>query len=241
MVGLENVGSFTIVVLGVLLTTAFLKIFTTLTLLRCGIGINQWEGGLMVICLSLALTFFVMEPIIPLRTFSESMESFPAKISPFLRTHADSEIYQRLSLLRKSSKDSNDDQIRKEREPEPQNAALSSAEVLDVAKPGTVVRPVDDASKDAVSDQLRKNDVSPDDFSLLVASFMISQLRDAFEIGFVLLIPFLVLDLLIMNALMVLGARSVSVELISVPLKILLFFSVDGWTLISEKLLKEFM
>jgi type III secretion protein R len=229
-VGLDNIGSFALVVMGVLLATSFLKIFTTLTLLRCGIGINQWEGGLIVTCVSLALTFFIMEPLVPLKALSNNLESFPVTISPFLRTHIDSEIYQRLSLLRKSPVRLSEDEV--EGALTPQNGeSVQAGSTEGLPKEVSVLEPV----------QKTSSKTSPDDFGLLIASFAISQLRDAFEIGFVLLVPFLVVDLLVMNALMVLGARSMSVELISIPLKILLFFSVDGWTMISEKLLKEFM
>jgi type III secretory pathway component EscR len=229
-VGVENVGSFTLIVLGVLLATSFLKIFTTLTLLRCGIGINQWEGGLIVMCVSLALTFFIMEPFVPLKALSNNLKSFPETISPFLRIHIDSEIYQRLSVLRKSALKPEDNRV--EEGPTPSNA---ESDVAGFAN---------DPPKDSLPLESRgkkKSEARVDDFGLLVASFTISQLRDAFEIGFLVLVPFLVIDLLVMNALMVLGARSVSVELFSIPLKILLFFSVDGWTMITEKLLKEFM
>ena len=228
--GLENVGSFTLVVLGVLLTTSFLKIFTTLTLLRCGIGINQWEGGLIVTSVSLALTFFVMEPLVPLRKLSNNLESFPLIISPFLRTHTDPEVYQRLSLLRKASVYSGEDQP--EKPGMPHEGESDQGGITDDSNQ-------ESSAVDLVRERISK--ASTDDFGLLVASFTISQLRDAFEIGFALLVPFLIIDLLVMNFLMVLGAGSVSVEMISIPLKILLFFSVDGWTMISEKLLKEFM
>lgn len=228
--GLENVGSFTLVVLGLLLTTSFLKIFTTLTLLRCGIGINQWEGGVIVISVSLALTFFIMEPLIPLRRLSSNLDSFPGIISPFLRTHTDPDIYQRLALLRKSPTDST-----AERASDTTAGQQEESSQIPASEVSRQESPVADSGEKMVTR------ASPDDFGLLVASFTISQLRDAFEIGFALLVPFLVIDLLVMNLLMVLGATAVNVELISVPLKILLFFSVDGWTMLSEKLLKEFM
>lgn len=77
-----------------------------------------------------------------------------------------------------------------------------------------------------------------DDFGLLIASFLVSELKEAFSMGFVLLIPFLVVDLVVMNLLMVLGVREFNPEVISVPLKILLFFAVDGWTLLAGKLLR---
>jgi len=270
-VGFENAGSFTFVLLAVLLTTSFLKIFTTLTLLRFGIGINQWEGGVIVACVSLALTFFVMDPVVSFEALSNDAASFPNKISPFLRTHTDSEVYQRLARLRASGKSSSDSEFGRastvestESDSVPPNQPLDNKEAADVT--AEIIEGADSARSAGESDpngevavsstepQLQEektvqtlitsakaNKDKPDDFSLLVASFTVSQVRDAFEIGFLLLVPFLLVDLLVMNFLMILGARAISVELISVPLKIMLFFSVDGWTLVSEKLLKEFL
>jgi flagellar biosynthesis protein FliP len=171
-----------------------------------------------------------MEPIIPYSKLSSNPESFPQIIAPFLRIHTDSEIYQRLATLRKLPIESDKE---KQNEPttdqQPESRQMDSADDLSQNS-----RPVEPVGKPISKAEFN-------DFGLLVASFTISQLRDAFEIGFALLVPFLIIDLLVMNLLMVLGATAVNVELISIPLKILLFFSVDGWTMISEKLLKEFM
>jgi flagellar biosynthesis protein FliP len=81
-----------------------------------------------------------------------------------------------------------------------------------------------------------QKEVSRDPFPLLLISFLVSELKAAFQIGFMLLVPFLVLDLAITNVLMLLGVTQVPVEAIALPLKILLFFSVNGWQLLAEKL-----
>jgi len=76
---------------------------------------------------------------------------------------------------------------------------------------------------------------------LLVASFLISELKKAFELGLMLLIPFLVIDLLVVNVIMLLGIESISATAVSLPLKLLLFISLNGWQLISEKLLSSYL
>lgn len=73
--------------------------------------------------------------------------------------------------------------------------------------------------------------------AVLVAGFIVSELKEAFRIGLMLLVPFVIIDLLVMNVLMLLGVTQISVALIALPLKLLLFIAVDGWLLISEKLL----
>jgi flagellar biosynthetic protein FliP len=78
-------------------------------------------------------------------------------------------------------------------------------------------------------------------FSVLAAAFLITELKVAFQLGFIILIPFLVIDLLVANALLVLGAQQFSHSVVSVPLKILLFFVMDGWLLVSQRLLGTYV
>lgn len=73
-------------------------------------------------------------------------------------------------------------------------------------------------------------DVKDDDMVILVPAFVASELTRAFEIGFLLYLPFLVVDLVVSNILMAMGMIMVSPTLISIPLKLFLFVAVDGWS-----------
>jgi flagellar biosynthesis protein FliP len=75
---------------------------------------------------------------------------------------------------------------------------------------------------------------TPDDipFSILVPAFVTSELKTAFQIGFMVFIPFLVLDLVVASVLMAMGMMMMSPVIISLPFKIMLFVLVDGWALI---------
>ncbi len=73
-------------------------------------------------------------------------------------------------------------------------------------------------------------DVSPRDFVVLVPAFMVSELTAAFEIGFLLFLPFVVIDLIVSNILLAMGMMMVSPVMISLPLKLFLFVMVDGWS-----------
>jgi flagellar biosynthetic protein FliP len=81
-----------------------------------------------------------------------------------------------------------------------------------------------------------------DDISLvqLIPAFMLSELRAAFQIGFVIFLPFLLVDLIVSSALMALGMMMVPPASISLPLKILLFVLMDGWSLVVRALLGTF-
>ena len=67
-------------------------------------------------------------------------------------------------------------------------------------------------------------------------AFVISELTKAFQIGFIIFIPFLVIDMVVSNILMALGMQMLSPTTISLPFKILLFVLVDGWYLITRGL-----
>lgn len=75
-----------------------------------------------------------------------------------------------------------------------------------------------------------------DDLVVLAPAFVVSELRRAFTIGFVIFIPFLVVDLLVANVLLALGLAQLSPTTVSLPFKLLLFVGVDGWRLLARGL-----
>lgn len=77
-------------------------------------------------------------------------------------------------------------------------------------------------------------------FFVLVPSFVISELKTSFQIGFLLFIPFVVIDLIVSNVLLSLGMFMLSPAMISMPFKILLFVLTDGWNLIIQGMLLSF-
>ncbi|MDD3364748.1 MAG: flagellar type III secretion system pore protein FliP [Syntrophomonas sp.] len=75
---------------------------------------------------------------------------------------------------------------------------------------------------------------------VLIPSFVISELKTAFQIGFIIFIPFLVIDMVVASALMSMGMMMLPPMMISLPFKILLFVLVDGWNLVIESLMMSF-
>lgn len=82
-----------------------------------------------------------------------------------------------------------------------------------------------------------KNDLP---MSVVVPSYMISELKTAFQIGFVLFIPFLVIDMVVAAVLLSMGMMQLPPVVVSTPFKILLFVMVDGWNLVIGSLVKSF-
>jgi type III secretion protein R len=83
--------------------------------------------------------------------------------------------------------------------------------------------------------------VSDRDFGVLVPAFVTSELRRAFQIGFLLFIPFLVVDMVIANLLLALGMHMLSPTTVSLPFKLLLFVLADGWNLVIKGLLESYL
>jgi type III secretion protein R len=82
---------------------------------------------------------------------------------------------------------------------------------------------------------------SDTDLSVLAPAFMISELRRAFTMGFLLFLPFLVVDLLVANVLLALGLGQLSPTSVALPFKLLLFVAVDGWALLSRGLVLGYL
>lgn len=79
--------------------------------------------------------------------------------------------------------------------------------------------------------------VSEDDLTIIIPAFVITELKEAFIIAFLIFLPFLVLDMLLANVLLALGMQTLSPSQVSLPFKILLFVAVDGWALLSRGLI----
>jgi flagellar biosynthetic protein FliP len=75
---------------------------------------------------------------------------------------------------------------------------------------------------------------------VLIPAFVLSELKTAFEIGFLILIPFLIIDMVVASTVMSMGMVMLPPVIISLPFKILLFVLVDGWQLVSESLVRGF-
>ena len=82
----------------------------------------------------------------------------------------------------------------------------------------------------------------PEDLTLweVAPAYIISELKTAFEIGFIIFIPFIVLDLVVANILLALGMFMLSPTIVSLPFKLLIFIAVDGWSLIVKGLVESF-
>ena len=84
-------------------------------------------------------------------------------------------------------------------------------------------------------------DLKHNDFLVLMPAFLVSELTSAFQIGFLLYLPFVVIDLIISNILLAMGMMMVSPVTISLPLKLFLFVAVDGWSRLIQGLILTYV
>ncbi|NTX13094.1 type III secretion system export apparatus subunit SctR [Myxococcus sp. CA051A] len=86
-----------------------------------------------------------------------------------------------------------------------------------------------------------RDSVDSKDFMVIVPAFVVSELKEAFQIGFLLFVPFIVIDMVVANILLALGMHMLSPTTISMPFKLLLFVLVDGWYLIAKGLVVGYL
>jgi type III secretion protein R len=107
---------------------------------------------------------------------------------------------------------------------------------------GRFARPDDRATFAEVAGRLRGTAPPPDDdLTVLCPAFVVSELRRAFTMGFLVFLPFLVVDLVVANALLALGLTQLSPTSVSLPLKLLLFVAVDGWRVLARTLALSYL
>lgn len=192
-------GLLSLVPLIVVTTTSFLKISLVLLVLRNAIGVQQVPPTLAIYGIALAMSVFVMAPTV--QEIGNRAMRIDAKGSSAKSSEILTQARDAFEPLRAF--------MLKYSRPEQREQFLSSAKKLwpkDIAK-----------------------DAKSSDTLVLIPAFVVSELQTGYEIGFLIYIPFVVIDLLVSNLLMALGMQQVSPQTITIPLKLLLFVLIDGW------------
>nr|WP_034558154.1 flagellar type III secretion system pore protein FliP [Helicobacter muridarum] len=197
-----------------LMMTSFLRIVIVLGFLRVALGTQQSPPTQVLVSLAIILTFFIMEPV--------AKDAYNAGIKPYIdETIGYEEAFEKTIKPFKKFMLTNTRQsdivlfykIRNESPPQMDN--LNTKQSLDDLI-------------DRVS------------LTIILPSFMISELKTAFQIVFLLLLPFLVIDMVIASILMAMGMMMLPPVMISLPFKILIFVLVDGFNLLIWNLVRSF-
>ena len=180
------------------MVTSFTRFIVALSFLRSGLGLQSAPANLVLISLSLFMTFFVIAP-----TFDRAWQN---GLKPLM----DNQISQ----------------------PDALAAVVEPFREFMLGQ----VREKDMALFEGLSKgRFEVTDRSKADLRLLIPAFMISELRRGFEIGFLIVLPFLVIDMIVATLTMSMGMMMLPPSVISLPVKILFFVLIDGWNLLDRK------
>ena len=197
-----------------IMVTSFTRFVIAFSILRAGIGLQTTPANLILISLALFMTFFVMQP-----TFQRAYET---GLQPLLANEIDeAEAYARVV-----------DPFREFMLAHVRERDLALFRDLAAqAMPGApAVEPAPAPTDSAATVELR----------ILIPAYMISELRRGFEIGFLIVLPFLVIDLIVSTVTMSMGMMMLPPTVISLPFKILFFVLIDGWNMLIGGLVRSY-
>jgi flagellar biosynthetic protein FliP len=204
-----------------MMVTSFTRIVVVLSLLRSALGLQQSPPNAVLIGLSLFLTAYIMGPTLeaswrdgvqPLIDNQITEEQGFERASEPIRAFMVSHVREKdLQLFIELGKPADD---------APSGAAI--------AAPGAAPEAGADAKADAAP------------LRALVPAFMLSELRRAFEIGFLLFLPFLIIDMVIAAILTSMGMMMLPPLVVSLPFKLIFFVLVDGWWLVCGSLVRSY-
>ncbi|MBX3182829.1 MAG: type III secretion system export apparatus subunit SctR [Polyangiaceae bacterium] len=192
--------------------TAFVKISTVLQIVRGAIGAQGVPSNTVVMALAAALTMLAMAPV--------------------------------------------GTRIAERAEPLWEGEAVKDTPVLVAGLFKATVEPIRDFLKANASERERqrffelaraarpeaeRDQVGRDDLVVLIPSFMVTELLEAFALGFAIYLPLLVIDLVVGNVLLALGMQMMNPTQVSLPFKLLLFVAVDGWGLLAQALVTGYV
>jgi flagellar biosynthetic protein FliP len=187
-----------------IMVTSFPRFVIAFSILRTGLGLASTPSNMILLSLSLFMTFYVMQP-----TFDQAWQT---GVQPLLT-----------------------------------NQINEQQAVERIAEPFRTFMTRNTREKDLALfvDLARERGQTVDtgdkvDYRVLVPAFMISEIRRGFEIGFLVVLPFLVIDLIVATITMAMGMMMLPPTSISLPFKILFFVLIDGWNLLVGSLVRSF-
>lgn len=212
---------------GVMMMTSFTRVSIIFQFLRQALGSAQVPSNQIIIGLSLILTGFIMHPVI--------QEVQKQAIEPYMKG------------VFKNNPDGNPNQtpeiIFLEKAWMPlRNFLLSHTREKDLQlflDIGHIQLPAGQVSLGADSSQFNY-DLNAIPWYCVVPSFIMSELRTAFMMGFLLFLPFLIIDMVVASVLMSMGMMMLPPVMVSTPFKLLLFILIDGWRLIIQQIVTGF-
>lgn len=181
--------------------TSFLRFTIVFSMLKTALGTQQVPPSIVIIGLSMILTFYTMGGVF--------QKMYDMGSIPFMKNQ------DLVQTINQGSKPLKEFMMKQTRESD-------LAFFIELAN--------------------KEQPKSPEEITIwqVAPAYILSELKTAFEIGFVVFVPFIVLDLIVANILLALGMFMLSPTIISLPFKLLIFIAVDGWALIVQGLVQSY-
>lgn len=206
-----------------IMVTCFTRFVIALSFLRAGIGLQTTPANLILISLALFMTFYVMAP-----TFDKAWEG---GVAPLLENKiTEKEAYGLVTAPFRTF------MLNNVRDKDLKLFDDLAHENLWPKQGGETPTPPEAADTPSAPQQ----EEAKVELRVLIPAFMISELRRGFEIGFLVVLPFLVIDMIVATLTMSMGMMMLPPTVISLPFKVLFFVLIDGWNLLAGGLIRSF-
>jgi type III secretion protein R len=199
------------------MVTSFTKIVVVLSLVRNALGTQQVPPNVVLNGLALILSVYVMYP-----TLSEMQVAATSTVSGSVMS-SDETVGSSSTIFTAADKAK-----------EPLRKFL-----LKHSDPGE--RAFFLKTQQRIGDPAKVGEITDRDFIVIIPAFVVKELKSAFEIGFLIFLPFLIIDMVISNILLAMGMMMLSPVTISLPFKILMFVLVDGWVKLAHGLVLSYV
>ncbi|PVM89186.1 EscR/YscR/HrcR family type III secretion system export apparatus protein [Caulobacter radicis] len=193
------------------MVTSFTKIVVTLSLLRNALGLQQVPPNIVLNGLALILTLYVMYPV------GQQIAAANQDVKPIAAVSSDT---QALFTYADKAKEPLREFLIKHSTPRERAFFLKTAQRINGPE--------------------KARALTQRDFIVVVPAFTVSELAAAFQIGFLIFLPFLIIDLVVSNILLAMGMMMLSPTTVSLPFKLLLFVLIDGWVKLSHGLVLSY-
>lgn len=223
-----------LVPLAAVMTTSFLKIAVVLTLVRNALGVQQVPPNMALYGLALILSAYVMGPVV--MQISDNLRATTAISAPAAQGNGGATGMARAPL----AAGTNTGNTRLDGIVEAITTGAEPIRGFMMKNSRFEQREFFLRTARGLWGEERSRNLKADDLIVLIPAFVLSELTAAFQIGFLLYLPFVVIDLIVSNILLAMGMMMVSPVTISMPLKLFLFVMVDGWTRLIQGLVLSY-
>ena len=209
-----------------MIATSYLKIVVVMSLIRNALGIQSIPPNMVVNAIAMILTFYIMAPV--------ASESWDIAATELARARTPAEAPAAAAEAGT-----------------PDGRYFETDAIARAAEPFRRFLSEHTAMRERAffvntAENLWGHDdepavVDPESFFILIPAFCVSELTKAFQIGFLVYLPFIAIDIIVSNILLAMGMMMVSPVTISLPFKLLLFVMVDGWTLLIQGLVRGYL